>query len=118
VQAPAHSSAVELVSTALETGCRTLQDARGPEFPRIRNAIIAANQALQERELLKMSHLTGVLAEAMVAHGLGVLPARLAAELVVSVFITSFGSWIEVGETRDLVTIQRETLEVFLTLAR
>jgi hypothetical protein len=34
------------------------------------------------------------------------------------VFITSFGSWIEVGETRDLVTIQRETLEVFLTLAR
>src|SRR6476620_2110220 len=118
VQAPAHSSAVELVSTALETGCRTLQDARGPEFPRIRNAIIAANQALQERELLKMSHLTGVLAEAMVAHGLGVLPARLAAELVVSVFITSFGSWIEVGETRDLVTIQSETLEVFLTLAR
>src|SRR4051794_598246 len=25
VQAPAHSSAIELVSTALETGCRTLQ---------------------------------------------------------------------------------------------
>ena len=39
VHAPARASVIELVSTALETGCRALQDARDPEFPRIRNAI-------------------------------------------------------------------------------
>lgn len=118
LQAPPGAPPIELASTALEAGCLALQRARDREFPRIRSTIIAANQALQERELLKLSHLSGAVADALRTRGLDELPARLTADLVVSVFITAFGRWIGDGETCDLVTLQREILATFVALTQ
>ncbi|TWF76193.1 TetR family transcriptional regulator [Pseudonocardia hierapolitana] len=116
--APADASLTGLLIAALDAGGGALQDLRGREFARTRNAIIAANAQLQERELLKLAKLSRAVTAALVARGVADVPARLAGDLVVSVFGTAFARWIAPGETRDLVELQRDGLAVLSDLAR
>lgn len=116
--APADASLTDLLLAALDAGGGALQDVRGRDFARVRNEIIAANEQLLERELLKLAKLSRAVAAALVARGVADVPARLAGDLVVSVFSTAFADWIAPGETRDLVELQREGLAVIGDLAR
>lgn len=108
--APADASLTDLIVAALDAGGGTLQDARGREFARVRNEIITANEQLRERELLKLAKLSHSVATALVARGVTDIPARLAGDLVVSVFSTAFAQWIAPDETRGLVELQHEGL--------
>jgi hypothetical protein len=116
--APADASLTGLLVAALDAGGGALQDVRGREFARMRNEIITANVQLQERELLKLAKLSHAVTAALVARGIAEVPARLAGELVVSVFSTAFARWIVPGESRDLFELQREGLAVISDLAR
>jgi AcrR family transcriptional regulator len=116
--APADTSLTDLLVAALDAGGGALQDVRGRGFARARNVIITANEQLQERELLKLAKLSRAVTAALVARGVPDVPARLAGDLVVSVFSTAFARWIAPGETRDLVELQREGLAVISDLSR
>jgi AcrR family transcriptional regulator len=116
--APADASLTDLLVAALDAGGGALQDVRGRDLARVRNEIIAANEQLLERELLKLARLSQAVAAALVARGVADVPARLAGDLVVSVLSTAFAEWIAPGETRDLVELQREGLAVIGDLAR
>jgi AcrR family transcriptional regulator len=117
-RAPADASLPDLLVAALDAGGGALQDLRDREYARTRNAIIAANAQLQERELLKLAKLSRALTAALLARGVADVPARLAGDLAVSVFATAFARWIAPGETRDLVELQRDGLAVLGELAR
>jgi AcrR family transcriptional regulator len=116
--APEGASMTGLLTAALDAGGGALQDVRGRDLARLRNAVITANEQLQERELLKLAKLSRAVTAALVARGAADVPARLAGDLVVSVFGTAFARWVAPGETRDLVELQREGLAVISDLAR
>jgi AcrR family transcriptional regulator len=116
--APADASLTGLLAAALDAGGGDLQDMRGRMYARARNEIITANAQLQERELLKLAKLSHAVTAALVARGVADVPARLAGDLVVSVFSTAFARWIAPGETRDLIELQREGLAVISDLTR
>jgi AcrR family transcriptional regulator len=110
------TATADLIELALEAGGRALQDGRDPGFPRIRNQIIAANEALQERELLKLAKLRAALADALTTRGLDAFTARTVAGTIVSVFVTAFERWISPDESRDLVELQKDVLGTIRTL--
>jgi AcrR family transcriptional regulator len=116
--APEDASLTGLLAAALDAGGGDLQDMRGRDYARARNEIINANAQLQERELLKLAKLSHAVTAALVARGVADVPARLAGDLVVSVFSTAFARWIAPGETRDLIELQREGLAVISDLTR
>ncbi len=86
---------INLVAAALQAMAKAIPDR--PEFIRQRQAIIAKNPDLQERELLKMASLTAVLAEALRQRGTPDPGARLLAETGSAVFKVAFARWA--GET-------------------
>jgi AcrR family transcriptional regulator len=116
--APANASLTDLLVAALDAGGGALQDLRGRDYARARNEIITANEQLQERELLKLAKLSHAVTATLIARGVADVPARLAGDLVVSVFSTAFARWIAPDETRDLVGLQREGLAAISELTR
>lgn len=67
------------------------------DLARRRGAVIAATPALQERELLKMSRLGTLAAEALRARGVADPAATLAAESGAWVFRVAFEAWLGDG---------------------
>ncbi len=116
--APTDASLNDLLVAALDAGGGALQDVRGRDFARARNDIITANEQLQERELLKLAKLSRAVTTALVERGVADVPARLAGDLVVSVFSTAFARWNAADESRDLVELQREALAAISDLTR
>ncbi|MBE1876523.1 TetR/AcrR family transcriptional regulator [Myceligenerans pegani] len=108
--APAGTPVMGLASRALDAGCRALREARSQEQARARHAIVEHHDALREREQLKLAALSRAVAGAMTARGIADLTARLAGDVVVSVFSTAFARWIAPGAPADLIALQRETL--------
>ena len=115
--APPGAALVDLVAAAAAGGGDALQQARGREFARARHAVIAANEQLHERELLKLAKLAGAVAAKLKERGVPAVSAQLGGDLAVSVFSDAFGRWIAPGETRDLVELQRESLTALGDLA-
>jgi AcrR family transcriptional regulator len=110
---------LDIVSLAVETVCSTsgiFTEERRP-YSRLRHKVIAANPELQERELLKMSSLAGVLAGALRARGVEDPAASLAAESGVMVFRLSFEQWIAEDSVQGLAEIQRDIFESFRALS-
>ena len=62
-------------------------------FARQRQAIIAANAELQERELIKLAALAAALADALRRRGVSAPAASLAAEAGIAIFRVAFGAW-------------------------
>ncbi|SDC96643.1 TetR/AcrR family transcriptional regulator [Glycomyces harbinensis] len=77
------------------------------EFARRRQAVIAANPELHERELVKFAFLTATLSEGLRRRGVGEPAASLAAEAGVAVFKIAFGQWVAESEQRDLRELMR-----------
>jgi AcrR family transcriptional regulator len=108
-EAPDSASPIDAVAAALEAAGAFLQE--GGEFPRQRQAIIAASVELQERELIKLASLASALADALRRRGVADPAAGLVAEAGIAVFRIAFERWIDETDGSDLPTLMRRSLD-------
>ena len=106
--APDSVAPMDAVAAALEAAGGMFQERR--EGARQRQAIIAANAELQERELIKLAALAAALAGALRQRGVTGPAASLAAEAGVAVFKIAFERWISEARPPDLQQVIRESL--------
>jgi AcrR family transcriptional regulator len=99
-RAPEPATPMEAVAAALEAAAAVLQERQ--EHARRRQAVIAANAELQERELIKLASLSAAVADALRQRGVDDASASLAAEAGIAVFKIAFRRWTEQAEQKDL----------------
>jgi AcrR family transcriptional regulator len=105
--APASATAIAAVAAGIETAGDYINDR---DHSRQRQAIIAANPTLQERELIKMAALAGAIAGALRKRGVTEPAASLTAEAGTAVFRVAFGRWLQESK-KDLRASIRESME-------
>jgi AcrR family transcriptional regulator len=99
--APDATTPIDAVAAAFEAAGAMLQERR--DGARQRQAIIAANEELQERELIKLASLGFAVAGALRERGVPDPAASLAAEAGVAVFRIAFERWVsQPGESIEL----------------
>jgi AcrR family transcriptional regulator len=91
-EAPDSASPIDAVGAALQATGELFEGRR--EHARRRQAVIAANPGLQERELIKLASLAALIAESLGRRGVGEPAARLTAETGIAVFKVAFDRWI------------------------
>jgi AcrR family transcriptional regulator len=89
------------------TTAARLQERR--EFSMQRQAVIAANPELQERELIKLATLATALADALRRRGVKDPTASLAAEVGIAAFKVAFERWIKETNRRDFPLLIRDS---------
>jgi len=109
VGAPADRAPLEAVAAALEAAGALLQERR--ESARLRQAVIAANTELQERELVKLASLASALADALRRRGATGPAATLTAEAGIAVFKVAFERWVAERNSNDLPHLIRASLD-------
>ncbi|HEY5273795.1 MAG TPA: TetR family transcriptional regulator [Acidimicrobiales bacterium] len=109
VAAPADAAPLAAVGGALEAAGALLQQRR--EFSRQRQAVIASNVELHERELIKLATLAVALADALRERGVRDPAASLTAEAGIAVFRVAFERWADNPHERDLPQLIRESLD-------
>jgi AcrR family transcriptional regulator len=109
VSAPASAAPLEAVAGALEAAGALLQERR--EFSLRRQAVIAANAGLRERELIKLASLASALADALRRRGVRDPAASLTAQAGIAVFKIAFERWINEPGQRELPQFIRESLD-------
>jgi AcrR family transcriptional regulator len=106
---------MDAVAGALEAAGALLEDRR--ERAVQRQAVIAANAELQERELIKLATLAAALADALRRRGVADPAAALTAETGIAVFKVAFERWVDPGATRTLPQVMRASFADLKTLA-
>src|SRR5579871_4843573 len=91
--APAGLAPVAVIVGALEEVSDRLFEERG-EFARQRQAVIASNAELQEREVVKLATLAAAVAGALRDRGVTEPAASLAGEAGIAVFKVAFERWV------------------------
>jgi AcrR family transcriptional regulator len=107
--APASATPLDAVAAALEAATPVFRDRH--ELVRQRQAVIAANPGLQERELLKGALLTSAMADALRRSGVSDLAAILAAEVGSITFKIAFDRWVSEPDEQDLSQLFRASLD-------
>ena len=87
------------------------------EWSKQRQAVIAANPELRERELVKLASLAEALAEALKGRGVKEPSATLTAEAGVAAFKVAFTKWVEQPTKRNLPRLIRQSLDDLRTIA-
>jgi AcrR family transcriptional regulator len=108
--APASSPPIEVIATALDEAAAVVFEERR-EIVRQRQAVIAENAELQERELIKLASLASALADALRRRGVTDPAASLAAEAGIAIFKIAFESWIDDTGERTFSEIIRESVD-------
>jgi AcrR family transcriptional regulator len=90
--APATATTAECLAAALTAAAVAFTPDRHDLAPQ-RQAVIAANSELEERQLLRRARLASVMAGALRARGADDVAARLAAEVGVLAFSTAYARW-------------------------
>ncbi len=106
--APDSATPIDAVVVALEAGGALLQERR--TYALQRQAVIAANVELQEREQIKLAALAAALADGLRGRGVEDPAASLAAEAGIAVFRVAFERWVHKGNRRDLPQLIRKSL--------
>ncbi|MFD1547434.1 TetR/AcrR family transcriptional regulator [Nonomuraea guangzhouensis] len=108
-EAPDSAAPIDAIAAALEAAGALFQERH--EHSQRRQAIIAANAELLERELIKLASLAEAIADALRLRGITDPAASLAAEAGIAVFRVAFARWI--GETGrpDLSRVIRESMD-------
>jgi AcrR family transcriptional regulator len=114
VGAPDSTAPIDAVIAALEASGAVFQEHR--EHSVQRQAVIAANAELRERELIKLAKLASALAGALHQRGVKDATASLAAEAGITVFRIAFERWIRDTSRRDLAQHIRESFEELKTV--
>ena len=88
------------------------------QFALARSAIIAANPALQERELIKLASIAGAIGETLRGRGVSDPDADLVAQLGVAAFRVAFGQWVATADAPALSELINEAFDRMAALAR
>jgi AcrR family transcriptional regulator len=104
--APAEHTPLEAVACGLDSAAALLGKARR-DLVAQRQAVIAANPELRERELAKLSDLAATVAGALRQRGTGELQATLAAEAGMSVLRVAIERWAN-SDDRSLPVIMTD----------
>ena len=107
--APGSQSPIDAVGEALQAAAGFFEGRR--EHARKRQAVIAANPSLQERELIKLASLAAAVAGALRNRGVGDPAALLTAEAGITVFKVAFDIWVDVANDRAFADVMRKTLD-------
>jgi AcrR family transcriptional regulator len=108
--APAALPPIEAIGAALvEVATAVFEQRR--EFARQRQAVIAANEELQERELIKLASLASAVAGALRGRGVSDPAASLAAEAGMAVFRIAFERWTSETGERPLSQLIQESVD-------
>jgi AcrR family transcriptional regulator len=107
--APTRDAPLAVVAGALAAVATHIGTDR--EHSRRRQAVIAANDDLRERELTKLAAWSRVLAAGLRGRGVTEPTASLAAETGVAVFRVAFDRWLTGPARRTLVATVKESFE-------
>jgi AcrR family transcriptional regulator len=107
--APDSTTPIDAVAGALEVAGALLQERR--EYARKRQAVIAANKELRERELIKLASLGSAIADVLRRRGVRDPAASLTAEAGIAVFKVAFESWVDETNQQDLPQLMRVSLD-------
>jgi len=107
--APESAAPIDAVVGAFEAAARMFEERR--EYSGMRQATIAANADLQERELVKLARLSAALAGTLRQRGVAEPAASLAAEAGVTIFKIAFGLWVSETNQLTFVRLIQESLD-------
>ena len=99
---------IDLVGTALEAAAEVFGERDAGT--RLRQAVVAANPELQERDLIKMARLAVALAGALRERGVADPAATLAAEAGIAVLKVAYQRWVNGTGDPSLRQVIRESL--------
>jgi AcrR family transcriptional regulator len=108
--APESSTALQAVTAAAKSAAAALDEHRGRDFARARQAIIVANGELRERELIKLADVVVAMAVALRARGVDEPDASMTAEIGMAAFRVAFDRWLPAAEQRSLSELIDEAL--------
>ncbi|MEU6405824.1 TetR family transcriptional regulator [Streptomyces sp. NPDC046985] len=111
--APGAAAPMDAVAAGLEAVAEVFICLR--EQSRRRQAVIASNAELRERELIKLASLSAALADALRRRGVQDPAASLTAEAGIAVFKIAFERWVAPEERRELSPVMRECLRELRT---
>ena len=80
------------------------------DLSRQRQAVIAANPELRERELAKLADYAATVADCSAPQRVGEPQASLAAEAGMTVFRVAIERWSSGGDDRDLADVMRDSM--------
>jgi AcrR family transcriptional regulator len=109
-QAPASLPPIDAITAALVEAATVVFEPRR-ELARQRQAVIAANAELQERELIKLATLASALADALRGRGASDPAASLAAQAGIAVLKIAFERWISEAGDRTLAQLIQESVD-------
>jgi AcrR family transcriptional regulator len=113
--APDSLPPIDAVAAGVEAAAAFLQGRR--DFARQRQAVIAANAELRERELIKLASIVSALAEALRRRGVGEPDASLAAEAGMAVFRVAFARWTAAANEEEFPKLVREAFDHLKTVS-
>jgi AcrR family transcriptional regulator len=108
--APDAATPLDAIAAALDAAAAAFVPDRRPLAPR-RQAVIASNSALREREMLKRAALATAMADALRRRGVTDPTATLAAELGTLALRTAYSRWADPNNTQDYTEIARRTVQ-------
>jgi AcrR family transcriptional regulator len=107
--APAEDGPLDAVACGLTAAAAMLGESRR-DLSRQRQAVIAANPELRERELAKLADYAAAVATALHRRGVGEPQASLAADSGMTVFRVAMERWSSEDDRRDLADVMRESM--------
>lgn len=107
--APAADGPMDAVSHGLDAAATVLGEFRR-DLSRQRQAVIAANPELRERELAKLADYAAAVAAALRQRGATELQATLAAEAGMTVLRVAMQRWASGADGRDLAAIMHDSV--------
>lgn len=103
-------SALQAVTIAVQAAGASLEERVGREFAAARQALVSANPALRERELIKLADIASAMTQVLRDHGVEEPDASMTAELGMAGFRVGFDRWLSPGEERTLPGLIHEAL--------
>jgi stage V sporulation protein SpoVS len=107
--APAADGPLDAVARGLDAAAAMLGEFRR-DLSRQRQAVIAANPELRERELAKLADCAAAVAAALRQHGVSEPQAILAAEAGMTVLRLAMEHWAGADDGPDLAAIMRDSV--------
>jgi AcrR family transcriptional regulator len=108
--APDSATPLEAAMAGIEAAGAMLEEQRGRQFARQRQAIIAGTPELRERELHKLAAIAAAVSEALRERGVGDPGASILGETAVAIFRISFERWVAESGGLDLTELIGESL--------
>jgi AcrR family transcriptional regulator len=116
IGAPAAAGPLEAMSQGLDSAAQMLGETRR-DLACHRQAVIAANPELRERELAKLAHYAAAITTALRDRGVNEQQANLAAETGMTVLRLAMQWWATGTDKRELAAIMRDCVADLRTLA-